>query len=183
MINKSKTVLVLHGVYGFAGWQNWLSDQLTKKGYQVIMPNFPNPDHPDRMECLQLVKTLLQNIDPANLTIIGHSLGVATACDFLETISIPIACLISVSGFGKNYGEEINDYFMKEKDLNYNIIIQNTKQRIVMYGDNDPYVPQDTLSEFAHDISADDIYIVENGGHLSTSAGFVEFPLLLDVIA
>lgn len=177
-----KTVLILHGINGFAGWQESIKKHLISKKYNVIMPVFPNWDHPDRAECLQAVKDCLKNIDLNYLIIIGHSLGATTACDFIETLNCPIYKFISVSGFAKDYHYELNSYFLKEKSVDYKKVVVNTKKRIVIYGDNDPYVPQNILSGFAGDIHADDIIVVENGGHLSTGSGFIEFPLLEDLI-
>ena len=177
-----KTIVILHGINGFAGWQNRVSKQLSAKKYKVIMPVFPNWDHPDRKECLSVLKKSLSGLNLKNIILIGHSLGATVACDFLETIKIPIAKFISVSGFGEDYKEKLNSYFLKEKEINYKKVILHSNKRIIIYGDNDPYVPQKTLIKFASEINADDIYIVENGGHLSTGGGFTEFPLLIDLI-
>ena len=177
-----RTIVILHGIQGFAGWQNDVSAKLISKGYKVIMPVFPNWGHPDRKECLKIVQKEVTNVNLSELTLIGHSLGVTTACDFLETLKSPIACFISVSGFATDYKAELNSYFLKEKTVDYNKIIQNSKKRIVIYGENDLYVPQKTLADFATDIKATDTIVIEKGGHLSTGAGFTEFPLLIDLI-
>lgn len=177
-----KTVLILHGINGFAGWQENIKKYLIAKKYNVIMPVFPNWDHPDRVKCLQTVKDSLKGIDRDNLILIGHSLGATIACDYLETLDCPIYKFISVSGFADDYGSMLNSYFLKEKSVNYRKVVLNTKKRIVVYGDDDPYVPQTILFGFAKDICANDVIIVEKGGHLSTGSGFTEFPLLEDLI-
>ena len=177
-----KTIAIFHGINGFAGWQKDLSKKLILRGYKIIMPTFPNKDHPDRGICLKTVQSALKGINLPDLIIIGHSLGATTACDYLETIKTPISKFISVSGFGEDYNEEINSYFLREKNIDYNKVVSNSLKRIVIYGDNDPYVPQKTMENFAAEIKADDVYVVENGGHLSTGAGFTQFPLLLDLV-
>src|SRR3989338_9693197 len=107
-------VLIIHGIGGHAGihWQKWLHDELIKSGFNVLMPNLPNSDHPDRKEWLKIIKVKVKGIDPQELIIVGHSLGVTTALDLLGGIDRKIIGLISVSGFAEDYGAEMNSYFL-----------------------------------------------------------------------
>ena len=90
------TVLIIHGIGGHAGihWQKWLHDELIKSGFNVLMPNLPNSDHPDRKEWLKIIKVKVKGIDPQELIIVGHSLGVTTALDLLGGIDRKIIGLI-----------------------------------------------------------------------------------------
>lgn len=187
------TTLIIHGLGGHAGihWQQWLHDQLiasnhseTKKKYQVIMPNLPDSEHPDRQIWLETIKRTLdtENSKPSSdLVIVAHSLGVTTALDYIETISTPIKALISVSGFADDYEAELNSYFMAEKQINFNKVNQNLQQSFVFYGDNDPYVPQTSLKLLADNLKVKPI-IIKNGGHLNTDTGYTQFPQLLEII-
>jgi len=177
------TVLILHGIQGYAGihWQKWLNDQLTAEGHKVMMPNLPNAEHPDRSEWLQAVKGVIANCDLSELVIVGHSLSVVTALDFIEQSPASIKALISVSGFSKDYNAELNSYFLKEKEINFEKAKKNLKKAIVIYGDNDPYVPQEILKLLADKLKVKPI-IIKNGGHLNTDAGFTTLPVLLVVI-
>lgn len=49
---------------------------------------------------------------------------------------------------------------------------------ICIYGDNDPYIPQEVLHDFAQSINAKEI-IIPNGGHLNTDAGYTSFEEIL----
>lgn len=177
------TILILHGIMGNSeeNWFPWLKQQLTLQGHTVIVPNLPDTNHPSRQLWLDTVTSLLKNIDHSELIIIGHSLGVTTALDYLETCSQKIKLLVSVSGFHQDYGLELNSNFLSEKNIDLNTVKQNCTHFTVIYGDNDPYVPQTTLQALADGLDSPPI-IIKKGGHLNTSAGYLKFPLLLDII-
>lgn len=110
-------VLILHGIGGHAGihWQQWLHDQLVQHGYTVIMPNLSAANHPDRQQWLTEVKQAVQGVDTTQLVVVGHSLGVTSALDFVEQSTTPVKGLVSVSGFAIDYGAELNGYFCARK--------------------------------------------------------------------
>lgn len=176
-------VLILHGVGGYAGihWQKWLKEELEKGGFNVIMPTLPNADHPDRKTWKTIAHTLISKLDARHVIIVGHSLGVVTAIDIVEKLKEPIRALFSVSGMCSDYGAELNSYFLKEKNINFEKVKKNIKKSIVFFANNDPYVPQEKLFELANNLKVKPI-IIHNGGHLNTDAGFITFPQLLKEI-
>jgi len=176
-----KTALILHGICGHAGihWQQWLHDELIKKGYKVMMPNLPDPNRPNRDKWLKTATKVTSKIDYSNLTIVGHSLGVVTALDLIEQSGKKVEKLFSVSGFAKDYGAELNSYFLKGKKINLKKVKKLVQNAYVIYGDNDPYIPQGILKHLADCLGANPI-IIKNGGHLNTDSCYTKFPLLLD---
>lgn len=177
------TALILHGIQGHAGihWQKWLNDQLIAQGHKVLMPNLPKAEHPDRSEWLQTVKGVITDYDLSDLVIVGHSLSVVTALDFIEQAPVSIKALVSVSGFSKDYKAELNSYFLKEKEIDFAKVKKNLKKAVVIYGDNDPYVPQEILKLLADKLNVKPT-VIKSGGHLNTDAGFTTFPKLLKII-
>lgn len=177
------TIVILHGINGFAGkhWQQWLHDELIKEGHKVIMPTLPDPEHPDRRAWQDTIEKLVKDENLTRLIIVGHSLGVPAALDVIEAISTPIFSLVSVSGFYRAYGEDLNDYYMQERKIRMDKVRRNVKHAAVFYGDNDPYVPQKELQALADELDVSPI-IIPGGGHLNTSAGYETFPQLLDSI-
>lgn len=176
-------VIILHGIQSHAGdhWQRWLAHELEERKHTVDMPELPNPAHPDRFEWLGYVKGILEQVSPTNLLMIGHSLGVVTALDFIEQSDKKVHGLISISGFCEDYGAELNGYFMREKELDFNAVNEHLTKSFVLYGDNDPYVPQEGLRNLAKFLEVTP-EIIPEGGHLNTAAGYEEFPLLLDLV-
>lgn len=178
-----KTALILHGIEGYAGihWQQWLHNELEKRGYQVLMPTLPNAIKPDRDEWLKSAKDLVIDVDFSKLVLVGHSLGVVTLLDLVESENKKVKSLVSVAGFGRDYGSDMNDYFLKVREINFEKVSGLIGNAHVVYGDNDPYVPQDELRELADTLGVAPI-VVKKGGHLNTDAGFVKFPLLLELL-
>jgi uncharacterized protein len=176
------TVLILHGIGGKAGnhWQQWLHDELIKKDCRIIMPNLPSPNHPDRKEWLGTIKEFLKNVEPEELIIVGHSLGVVSALDFIEQAKGKINAFISVAGFSKDYKSELNSYFLSEKSIDFNKVKKHLEQSFVIYSDDDPFVPQEELKSLATSLEVVP-KIIHNGGHLNTKAGYNSFPYLLDI--
>jgi predicted alpha/beta hydrolase family esterase len=177
------TILILHGIGGHAGihWQQWLKDELQKKGHTVLMPDLPAPDRPDRTEWLNCIKEATQGVDPANLVIVGHSLGATSALDFIEQLDQPIHGLVSVSGFSSDYGAELNSYFLKEKEINFDKVNNDLKKAAVLYGNDDPYVTQTALREVSEGLDVTP-HIIKDGGHLNSETGYTDIPLLVDVM-
>jgi predicted alpha/beta hydrolase family esterase len=177
------TFLIVHGLGGYAGihWQGWLRDQLIDKGHTVLMPDMPNPDHPDRHHWIKTLHTVTMHVDPSHLIIVGHSIGVPTALDMLETIDGKIPAFISVSGFLEDYGSNYNDYFMRQKTIDFERIKDQIGTPVAIFGDNDPYVPQEILYSLADAFDINPI-VIPSGGHLNTEAGFTTFPMLLNII-
>jgi hypothetical protein len=177
------TFLIIHGIGGYAGihWQQWLHDELVKSGNKVLMPNFSDPDHPDRNIWLEEVKNEVKDIDLSDLVIIGHSLGATTALDFIEQSSVPIKGFISVSGFASDYGAELNGYFLRSKDIDFTKARNNIEHSSVIYGDNDPYVTQPALQEVSLGLKVSPL-VIHRGGHLNSEAGYTKFPKLLEIV-
>ncbi|MBN2016036.1 serine hydrolase family protein [Candidatus Dojkabacteria bacterium] len=176
------TVLIIHGIEGHAGihWQMWLRNELVKKGYRVLMPDMPKADHPIRKEWLEKVNKVTEGIDN-ELIIVAHSLGVPTALDFIQQSERKIKALVSVSGFALDYGAELNSYFLKERTVDFGMVKENLEKAFVLYGDDDPYVPQETLKSLADSLEVKP-KVYPKGGHLNTDTGYIEFPDLLEII-
>lgn len=181
-IYVNMTTLILHGIMGQAGenWMQWLHDELIKQGHNVIMPQLPESDKPDRTEWLHNIQKLLAPVKD-EVIIVGHSLGVTSALDYCESTDKIINSLVSVSGFARAYGMELNNYFLAERTLDIEKVKQHVRSFYVIYGDNDPYVPQDVLHELATDLDVEPV-VVYNGGHLNSAAGYDELPEILEYI-
>lgn len=175
------TFLILHGIGGEAGmhWQQWLHDNLVKAGHTVIMPTLTDGDHPKRKTWLKETQSHAQSVAPNELIIIGHSLGVTTALDYVESLDTPVHGLISVSGIFEDFGAELNGYFLRERTIDFSKVKGMVKQIKIFYGDDDPYVPQETLLKMADGFETKP-RVIRNGGHLNTEAGFNTFPELLN---
>ena len=176
-------ILIPHGIEGHAGihWQGWLKKELENNKHTVYMPELPDSNHPKRFEWLHAINQEMKNVPLSKLIIVAHSLSVASALDFIEQADAKVLGLISVSGFCEDYGAELNSYFMKEKDIQFSEVNKHLANAHVLFGDNDPYVPQETLTSLGEWLGVQP-EIIKEGGHLNTDSGFSTFPRLLEII-
>lgn len=181
-----KTVLILHGIGSDSNyaWLGWLKEKLVNEHiFNVVAPNLPNTDSPDRFEWLAEIQTAVKGINPQDLIIVGHSMGVPAGLDLVETLSTSIAGLISVSGFLQgNY--EPNRHYMGQKTIDINNTKSKIGQMFVIYGDNDPYVPQEQLKELVNNYKdiLKNVSVYKGGGHISRASGFMELPEVYEIL-
>jgi len=174
-------VVILHGIQSSpeSHWLPWLRAELVKLSHDVVVPELPGSERPDRSEWLNAVRKVVA--DPTQTVFVGHSLGVTTALDFIEACETPVGGLVSVAGFAVDYGSELNSYFLSERKVDFTAVRKNLQNAAVFYGDNDPYVTQDALQQLADelDVAAS---LIPGGGHLNADAGYTEFPMLLEAV-
>lgn len=173
--------LILHGIGSRSGahWQSWLCHQLEKIEWQVSMPQLPNAARPSRHEWLEEVRAVASTVDPSSLIIVGHSLGVTTALDYIQGATHPIRGLLCVAGFSYDYGSDLNGEFLREMSIDLPSVREKVQHIEVLFGDDDPYVDATALHDLAAGLNVEPRVLAE-GGHLNTESGFVEFPELLD---
>ena len=159
---------ILHGIAGEAGkyWQQWLSDTLKSEGHEVIMPTLPTSDRPVRTEWNGIIGDLLRTKDHDKLILIGHSLGVPAALDYVDINNQEIKGLVSIAGFYQDYGLELNSYYMAERDIDIKKVSSLIKHKFVIFGNDDPYVPQETLKALADGLEVKP-YLIPKGGHFN----------------
>ncbi len=175
-------ILILHGIGGHAGihWEQWLHDELKKQGCDVIMPQLSHSEHPDRKHWLAEVKQAVAGVND-ELIIVGHSLGVTTALDFIESASESVKGLVSVAGFTVDYGAELNSYFLRDGHVDFPKVKRNLGKSVVFFGDDDPYVAPEALRKLADDLGVVPT-VIPGGGHLNIERGFTTFPALLEAV-
>jgi predicted alpha/beta hydrolase family esterase len=181
---KKPTVIILHGIGGHAGkhWMQWLHDRLKDQKFEVVMPTLPDPEHPAFTKWRAKIRELIQDKNPSWLIFVAHSMGVPAALNVIQELKHKVLGLISVAGFYRDYGAELNSYFMQDCITDITKAREKIKNSAVFYGDNDPYVPQETLAELAAGLGVKP-FIIKDGGHLNTDAGFTAFPELLETIS
>lgn len=123
----------------------------------------------------------------SNSIIIGHSSGCAFTIKYLIENNIKVNKLIMVSGFNNYFSVDEDDYhkrvnksfYIEEENLNK---IKNLCDEIVcIYGDNDPYIPQNIFHDLVLKLNAKEV-IIKNGGHLNKNAGYEKLEEILEFI-
>lgn len=177
---------LIHGSYGnpYKNWFPWLKNQLSKRRFNCIVPNFPSPVKQDYESWSKVLKAYLEiGYITENTTFITHSLGGIFIAKFLIENNVRIKKLITVAGFNNIKFDEDNalydSFYIDHKEVQK---LKNIcEKRICFFSDNDPYVPQKEAEEFAEYVNAEKIEI-KNAGHFNEKFGYKEFRKILEYI-
>jgi predicted alpha/beta hydrolase family esterase len=177
--------LIAHGAYGhpLENWFPWLKKNLQKFG-NVYVPAFPTPEGQTLESWQKIAHACLKNSQPENMVLIGHSSGANLVLRMAEKTDKPYMAVITVCPFMNDLGnpkfDAINESFVHPSP-DWTRLKMGARKFLCFAGDDDPYVPLAMTKEIANNISAECI-VIKSGGHLNASAGFQEFPLLLQKI-
>lgn len=187
-----KNYFIIHGFKGsnIENWFPWFKQKIDSEFNLCIIPQFPIDDeHHVYNEWKKILDVYNKeyNLMNEDSIVIGHSTGSICSLKYILENKVKIKKLILVSGFNNFLSPNPNDLHNKLNPTYYvdeNIIsdIKSYVDEIIcMYGDNDPYIPQDVLHAFAESINAKEV-IIPGGGHLNIEAGFDSFDDLLKEI-
>jgi uncharacterized protein len=148
-------------------WYPWVKKELEERGFEVLVPAFPDTDNPKMNEWLPLLQKVAS--EPSEeLYLIGHSLGCITIMRYLESLAEnqKIGGAVFVAGFNENVGfEEIKSFF--ETPMNLEKIKDKVKNGFVaIHSDDDPYVDLRYADVFKEKLGAE-IIIKHNAKHFS----------------
>jgi predicted alpha/beta hydrolase family esterase len=180
-----RTAFIFHGVDGHPK-ENWFPStkhELEKRGWNVIIPQFSDADHPDLNRWLLDFKQYEAFLDETSL-LIGHSLGATFLLRLLEHDFRKVSTAVCVAGpiaeLRNNFDLAIRSFI--DHPFDWNTIRTMAHRFLAFYGDDDPYVPLAQGRELSDKLNAD-LHVISGGGHLNKDSGYVQFPALLDVLA
>lgn len=161
-------------------WIPWLKEQLSNQGIGCVIPNLPTPENQTYTSWAKITKNIDINVDDI---IVAWSTGAIFSVRYLYENNIKVKKLILISGFNNYIGnvpfvDNINkNFFIKDVK-----VVQNIADEIVcIKSNNDPFISQQALNDFAKDLNAKTINI-SGGGHFNSNAGYDKFPELLSQI-
>lgn len=182
---KQSHIVIVHGAYGSPeeAWFPWLAARVRELGFKVTVPRLPTPEGQTLENWLRAFEEQVKDLDKESI-LVGHSIGATFILRKIATLASPIKACFLVSGFmhflGNEKFDQINKTFV-ENDVDWKLIRSRCHNFFMYNSDNDPYVPLKFGDEVAHHLHVK-LNIIHNGGHISTSAGYLEFPQLLDDI-
>jgi len=177
-------VIICHGTMGSpdGNWFQWTKYKLEELGHTVYVPTFPTPDSQTKDNWC----TTLRDQAPLfgkNTILVGHSISATFLLHILEVVKEPIHHSIFVSPVMNDIGnveyDELNRTFVHH-EFDWDAINANKGISTIFHGDNDPYVPMNHAETLSKNIKTP-VSIIENGGHLNSESGYVEFPQLIDL--
>lgn len=182
-----KNVFIFHGSFSSSSenWFPWLTEKLESEGYEVIAPDMPFGKKQSLESWLEEFGKNRDKMSRDSI-VIGHSISPAFICQLVVKLNLKINSAYMVSGFWGLIGkEETKEYDEVNKTFFEEIDFDNVKKRInkivCFYGDNDPYLSQDMLKDFADKVG-NEIVVIEEGGHLNSESGYTSFNELFDYI-
>ena len=154
----------------------WLERELRARGFDVVVPELPTPETPDRDEWTEaLVKASVPLTD--QVIIVGHSLGGAAALRMLEAAearSTPHA-MVMVATPWMIKDEKFRGFFMSE--LDFEVLMWRASKFVVIHAQNDPIIPVEHGKRYASALHAK-LITPETGEHFQGE----EYPVILQAI-
>ena len=151
-----KRAIIVHCWGGSSeyAWYKWVGAELEKKGYQVTIPDMPDPDPPKLATWLPHLQKIIGTPDD-ELVLIGHSIGTVTIMRYLESLEGgQIGKAILVAGFTDQLGfRELENFF--ETPLDFSKIKPKAAHGFVaIQSDDDPYVSEQYGTRLQEELGA-----------------------------
>ncbi len=164
-------------------WRGWLADELRKKGYEVVAPDFPNTMNPKLDKWLAEVRKQVPCFNPEDEWVfVAHSLGNPTILRLLETFgeNEKVKAVVLVAAFARDVGiPQIANFVGRPFD--WQKIKTRADRFIVINSDNDPFLELSEGEMVASSLGAE--FLVEHdGGHINEASGFTSYRRLLELI-
>jgi predicted alpha/beta hydrolase family esterase len=178
---KDLRVIIIHGNSGGKPTDNWIpyvKEQLEKKGFNVVAPQFPDNHIARASYWLPFLKNELKA--DGNTIIVGHSSGAIAAMRFAE--ENPLYGSVLVGGYHSDLGienEKISGYF--DKPWNWEAIKKNQNWIIEFSSSDDPWIPIEE-ARYVHEKLATEYHEFNNQGHFGGDYYKPEFPELVAAI-
>jgi len=179
-----KKVFIIHRWDGNpeSDWYSWLQKELTKRGFQVFVPEMPETETP-KME--KWVPHISKLVKPNQDTyFVGHSIGCQTILRYLETLkeNTKIGGAVLVAGFLKTKPLETKEEVeivtpWLQTPINFEKVRRACKFTAI-FSDDDPYVPLENAQLFKKKLGAKKI-IEKSKGHFTEVDGVKELPVVL----
>lgn len=178
-----KKVFIIHGFEGSpnGGWRPWLMGELEKQEIYACALSMPTPENPICAEWVVEISRHIERNTDDEIYLVGHSLGTPAILRYLESAQAKqISGAVLVSGPSEKNNNRKIDSFL-DKIFDFGKIKSNCKKFAIIHGDNDPNVPLDNAKFLSQELNGE-LVIVENGGHLNGSAGWVKLPQCLEIL-
>ena len=183
-----KRVFIIHQWDGNPdeGWLSWLSDELKKKGFEVIAPQMPNTGEPKIGEWVSFLADLAGEPDERTF-FVGHSIGCQAIMRYLEAIyPQKVGGAVFVAGWFhlENLEGPEEEAIAKpwiETPINFEKVRNAANNFTVILSDADPYVPLGDKEIFEEKLGAK-VIMQKDEGHFTEDDNVTEIPEILKLI-
>ena len=185
-----KRIFIIHGWGGSPNndWFPWAKEILIKKGYEVIVPEMPDTEHPKIRPWVDTLDKVVGEPRESDI-FIGHSVGCQTILRYLEKLGegkkvnkvVMIAPWWYLTLENLDSDKRVAYPWMKSL-INFGNVIPKVKKLICVFSDNDPFVPLKSNVEFFRAHLHPEIMTKNNAGHFLEDDGFEKAEFILDLI-
>ncbi len=167
-------VIIVHGLNGSpeSDFLPWAKKELEKRGYEVIAPLMPDPDHPQIAIWVPYLKKVVGEPRETD-TLVGHSVGCQAILRYLENLpeNQKVDRVILIAGWFTlaNLDEEESAVLQPWMDAPFDFgkIKNKANSFTVVLSDNDPYVSiEENRKVFEEQLGAK-IFVEHNKGHFN----------------
>lgn len=185
----SPKVFIIHGWDGYPeeAWFPWLKQELDSNGFQVFIPQMPNPAQPEIEAWVSHLTQIAPDIDE-HTYFVGHSVGCQTIIRFLEKLpaKTKVAGVVFVAGWFTLTGLETDEERQiaqpwLETPIDFAKFKTHTDHITAIFSTNDKFVPKENQQLFREHLGAQ-IIVESDRGHFSEYDDAFELPLVLDTI-
>lgn len=186
-----KTIYIIHGWDGSPDepMHKWLKKSLEEKGYNVVVPEMPNPERPEISAWIGKIREVAQ---PDENIFVGHSIGCQAVLRYLEQLpgEAKVAGVILIAPWMKldeqtvkEEGEEMAKVAKpwEETPIDFEKVKKHSDDFITIFSDNDPYVPLSQKDLFEKELSAK-IIVEHEKGHFAPDDGIDSLPSAFEAV-
>jgi hypothetical protein len=176
--------IIVHGWDGSPedALNQWLKKELEKKGWEVQIPEMPDPEEPTIEEWVN--KLYDYSIDE-NTYFIGHSIGCQAIMRYLDRVDGKIGGLIFIApwthlnGLEKEQGAEEIAAPWLESAIDFDRVKEKTNKIVCIFSDDDYHVPLSEKEVFELMLDAETV-VLKKKGHFTKEDGVKELPIVLE---
>lgn len=171
-------IIFIHGndsMHWSFGWAPWLKTELEKLGYETFFETMPDSIIARAKYWLPFLKNHVKA--GKNDVLVGWSSGAVAALRYAEDNKIKGSVIISpcYTDLGDDLEKQSGYY---DKPWQWDKIQSNQEKIALMWGDDDPYIPQEEFVHIAKHLQATE-FKVAGARHFER---YKEFPQLLEYI-
>ncbi len=154
----------------------WLERELRARGFDVLIPELPNPAEPDRDAWTEALVDVCAPLTENDI-IVGHSLGGAAALRMLEAAEARTTphAMVMIATPWMIADEKFRGFFFSE--LDFEVLMWRAAKFVVIHAQNDPIIPVEHGKRYAATLHAA-LVTPETGEHFQGT----EYPVLLEEI-
>ena len=180
-----KRVYIIHGwgADSTSDWVPWLKEELESKGIIVNSPDMPETNTPTIDGWVGFLSGIVDNPD-GETYFVGHSIGCQTILRYIA--GLPDDAVVGGAVLVAPWTRLVN---LKEGDeeiarpwfdtpIEWDKVKSHAKSFIVIYSDDDKYVPSDNAKAFGGNLGAK-LTLEQKRGHFTDEDDVTQLPILL----